>query len=156
MSMSIDCLLQGDFPEKYNWCSDYEVAVPLIDAQHKKLFLIFKNLINARRKKIGTQAVTQALELMTDYMDYHFKAEETFWELDAEVYAIHRKAHYLFVREVYSATGKIQDEQDVTEEILQFLGNWLVAHVLGMDRDHFQILRERGVLDPDGLRVSEN
>jgi hemerythrin len=144
-------LLQGDFPEKYNWSVEYEVGVPLIDAQHKKLFLIFKNLIHARKGQGGGQAVMQALELMTDYMDYHFKAEEMFWECDPEVYGIHRKAHYTFVRKVYKTTGKIHKKEDVSEEILQFLGNWLVEHVLGMDRDHFQLLRDKGVVDPDGF-----
>ncbi len=147
----MDSLLQGDFPEKYNWSDEYEVGVPLIDAQHKKLFLIFKNLINARREKTGNQAVLQALELMADYMDYHFKAEDVFWKLAPEVYAVHRKAHYSFVRKVYETTGKIEKREDVSEEVLQFLGGWLVEHVLGMDRDHFQLLRDKGVVDPDGF-----
>lgn len=149
----MDSLLQGDFPEKYNWSAEYEVGVPLIDAQHKKLFLIFKNLVKARQGKNGNQAVLQALKLMADYMDYHFKAEDVFWERDPEVYTVHRNAHYFFIRKVYEATGKIETQGDVSEEVLQFLGNWLVEHVLGMDRDHFQLLRDKGMVGADGSLV---
>ena len=147
----MDSLLQGDFPEKYNWSSEYEVGVPLIDAQHKKLFLIFKNLADSCRQAEEGDGGVQALSLMADYVGYHFNAEEAFWRLDPTIYTAHRKAHYNFVREVYMATGKVQKQEDITDELLQFLGDWLLNHVLGMDRDHFQQLRDNGLVDADGL-----
>lgn len=146
----IDSLLHGEFPERFNWSADYEVAVPLIDAQHKKLFLIFKNLVLACKNENTSNTGVQTLEFMSNYMDYHFKAEEAFWELDPEIYAEHRRAHYYFVREVYQATGRVQNQKDITEELLQFLGSWLLDHVLGMDRHHFDILRAHGLLGDDG------
>ena len=150
--MSIEELLfQGKFPEKYNWTVDYEVAVPLIDAQHKKLFMIFKNLVQSCWQEVKNDVGVQTLELMADYIDYHFKAEEVFWKLDSTIYTIHRRAHYSFVREVCVVTGRVQKQKDITGELLQFLGDWLLDHVIGMDRDHFRLLREKGVVDSDGF-----
>jgi hemerythrin-like metal-binding protein len=154
--MSIEeFLFEGAFPEKYKWSTDYEVAVPLIDAQHKKLFLIFRNLVQSCWQEVKNEAGVQALELMADYIDYHFKAEELFWRLDPTIYKVHRKAHYSFVREVCVVTGRVQRQEDITGELLQFLGDWLLNHVAGMDRDHFRLLREKGVVDPDGFLLQK-
>lgn len=151
----IDVFLRGDFPEKYNWSVDYEVGVPLIDAQHKKLFLIFKNLVNACKAQRPVNGGGQALELMVDYVDYHFKAEELFWELEATIYVPHRKAHYFFVKEIYVATGNVRMREDISEELLSFLATWLLEHVLGMDRLHFQKLRDLGLLDDNGFMLKK-
>lgn len=153
--IKIDSLLNGEFPEKYNWSSDYELGVPLIDAQHKKLFFIFKNLVSACKGENCSNTGIQVLEFMADYMDYHFKAEEAFWELDPFIYATHHKAHYYFVKEVYKATGKVQKQEDINDELLEFLGSWLLDHVLGMDRDHFAELREKGIVDVAGFTLGK-
>ncbi len=148
--IEIKSLFHADFPEKFDWSTGYELAVPLIDAQHKKLFIIFKNLVLSCKRNTENAGV-QALDFMTDYMDFHFKAEEEFWHLDPIIYTTHRKAHYYFVKEVYSATGKIRKQGDISEDLLQFLGTWLLDHVLGMDRNHFAALRQAGLVDRHGF-----
>ena len=151
----IDSFLTGDFPEKYNWSASYELGVPIIDAQHKKLFLIFKNLVNACKSDHNADGTGKALELMVDYVDYHFKAEETYWELEPTIYVPHRKAHYYFVKEIYFATGNIRMQEDISDELLHFLANWLLEHVLGMDRQHFQELRDLGLVDAHGFALKK-
>jgi hemerythrin len=151
----IASLLHGDFPQKYEWSPEYQLGVPLIDAQHKKLFFIFKSIVSACKGEKCSNAGVQVLEFMSDYMDYHFKAEEAFWELDPVIYATHRKAHYYFVKEVYKATGKVQNQEDISDELLEFLGSWLLDHVLGMDRDHFAELQEKGIIDLVGFSLEK-
>ncbi len=151
----VDSFLKGDFPKKYTWSPDYELGVALIDAQHKKLFLIFRNLVEACKGDSKTNAGGQALELMVEYVDYHFKAEEEYWQLEPAIYALHRRAHYYFVKEIYAATGNIQKQRDISEELLVFLASWLLDHVLGMDRDHFQKLRDLGLVDVSGFCVNK-
>jgi len=150
----VESFLHGDFPEKFIWSTAYELGVPLIDAQHKKLFLIFRNLVESCKADNNEKGGSQALELMVEYVGYHFKAEEKYWELDLDIYVPHRRAHYDFVKEIYFATGKIHVREDISEVLLHFLASWLLDHVVGMDRAHFQKLRDSGLVDANGFVVN--
>lgn len=128
------------------WQDEYSVGVDEIDEQHQKLFAIYNELSSSADGEGQKEAVSRCLEDLGGYLDYHFKSEEKFLGRDPELVASHRSLHYGFVKRVLSMTGNLTDPEAVTFDLLFFLSNWLVNHILNEDRAAFAHLRSEGLL----------
>ncbi len=122
----------------FYWNASFEIGIPRIDAQHRRLV----DLINALAVTItegGT--LPQVAATVGDLLDYaavHFADEELILDastLDDAAKRRHRHAHTAFVEEVRRIARRDDLHQaETAERILEFLTTWLVAHILGADR----------------------
>lgn len=134
-----DSLTQMNSIDIFPWNDNFNTGIPLVDEQHRKL----AQLINLLASHIAFHSDLPALNVifdeLTDYAAYHFETEEKIWheympEDPSEV--THIQNHNNFITEVLKlkAGENIKSVNQVVEEILAFLTQWLAAHILESDR----------------------
>ncbi len=130
------------------WIDDkYSVKIQKIDGQHQVLIGIINEVFEAKTNGMSKKVIADILERMSDYTKTHFKDEEELMdeyqypELDR-----HRSAHQFFVAKVGDFNRDFSlNEDSLTEEMLDFLKNWLVKHIMETDKRYAPFLNERGV-----------
>ena len=119
------------------WNDFYTLELPEIDDQHKVLFGIINDLWHAVVSKEEVDAISDVLRRLEHYTIIHFTAEEALMRsmayprLDE-----HKRAHRLFIDQIGNARKKWADGQPIGLEILHFLNNWLVDHIMTVDKDY--------------------
>lgn len=124
--------------EKLEWKKEYEVGVPAIDTQHKKLVELAGDLYDALmgdpeqyKKNLAT-----LLKALGDYTIYHFSTEEKFMKQYAYSGAeIHKMAHRSFVTELNNQVQKLA-RNSVADGIqfYEYIGSWLLTHIAKSDK----------------------
>ncbi len=122
----------------FYWNASFEIGIPLVDAQHRKLVDLINALATAITEGGKLPQVEALIQELTDYAAKHFADEERLLErstLSEGEKMRHRGAHRGFVEKVQEI-GKRDDllRADVSEQVLEFLITWLVSHILGSDR----------------------
>lgn len=127
-------------PQILIWNNSYATGVTEIDEQH----MILVHTLNEAATKLGADASLEKLEQITrdllSYALYHFETEE---ELMAEYgYAEapddqaneHLEQHRAFSAKVVAVRDAIKAGTPIApDELLGFLNNWLVNHILNTD-----------------------
>ena len=117
------------------WQDAYALDLPEIDAQHQVLFDLMNalwNAIIARASADDTLALVRELER---YTIVHFTEEETFMRRAGySGFDAHKHAHDRFVARVAEEKSRIEAGTPFGLEILHFLKDWLVQHILVEDR----------------------
>ena len=84
--------------KQLQWHDLFSVGVKLIDNQHKKLFAIINELINATENKQQHKVIKKILAEIIAYTEYHFSSEEKFFKIHPD-YEHHCSTHKNFVRQ---------------------------------------------------------
>ncbi len=121
------------------WLSEFETGFMEIDYQHRELFTMFNELLDAAWEGEGQQALKYSLTFLADYVVYHFGTEEKFMKREAfHGYAEHKKVHDDFAAEV-AVFIKEYEHKDICGallvEVITKLGNWTRDHMRGMDKE---------------------
>jgi hemerythrin len=112
-------------------------GIPMIDAQHKKLFKKFNEFSEAISGKKSKEAAGELLDFLQFYAVWHFGQEENCMnEYKCPVAAENKQAHAEFVRKFsrfYTQwqTGNMTAE--LASETYMELEKWLVKHVARVD-----------------------
>lgn len=131
------------------WKSEYEVDVPVIDAQHAKLFEIAasaEKLLLLPDSVDKYDDIVKIIDDLKDYLVFHFDSEQKILEnIKYPKYLSHRVSHNDFVEKFNSIDlERIDDKQQQNlSEILNFVMIWITEHVLGDDREwakHYHIV----------------
>ncbi|MDP3512254.1 MAG: bacteriohemerythrin [Sulfuritalea sp.] len=125
-----------------NWTPALSTGVPLIDEHHRIIFQWLAELERAsadQRTLFGVYAITR----LKHYIRDHFTAEEALMESAAyPKLAEHMAAH----AEFRNRLGELQIrsiEQDISEETVQFLRDWLVQHIATTDMAYVPYLKAK-------------
>lgn len=135
------------------WNDNYLTGIDRIDDQHRVLV----NTLNEANARLAAKVTREALEQITrsllSYALYHFETEESLMQrydyaglagADAEQ---HCQEHRGFSQRVVALREGLRDGNLVTrEELLSFLNNWLVNHILHTDKRLGQFLLAHGYL----------
>lgn len=129
------------------WDSSFSVNVELIDEQHKMLVKMINDLYDAMLSGKENKELSKLINQMSVYAAMHFAREEHYFDTlgypEAEE---HKKEHLYFENQVSQFAKEFNEgKQELTNEIMQFLSNWLVKHIKGTDRKFGPFLNERGV-----------
>ncbi len=129
------------------WRESYSVGIPSIDEQHKKLVSLINELAEAMHNKKGKEVLKGIIDEMAKYAVYHFQTEEKYMkEFDFPGYDEHKKEHDSFVEKVKEFQKEYEEGKSLlTVEILMFLRDWLIKHILGTDKKYGPFLIEHGV-----------
>jgi len=137
--------------EPLTWNDSYLTGVARIDEQHNVLV----NTLNEANSRLAVGVTRELLDHITrdllSYAIYHFETEEALMEeygyaaLSAADAETHRREHRGFSQQVVALREGLRDGRLVTrEELLSFLNNWLLNHILATDKDLVQFLRSHG------------
>lgn len=123
------------------WRPGFEVGHELIDRQHKRLFAIGNELINAiiLRKSKGDIELTMD-DLVNDIAD-HFRTEEELMQgLGRPVSEAHLQSHQRLLTEVRALREKFQSGEMMVGELVGFIAYDVIAqHIIKEDLDFSSI-----------------
>jgi hemerythrin len=129
------------------WDENYSLGLPEIDQQHRALFGMINDLWQAIITRQSGAAVASVLTRLEHYSVRHFTAEETLMRSIAyPKFGEHRRAHLEFIRRIGLEREKQAAGNPIGLEILDFLNNWLVDHIMTADMsyaEHYERLTKR-------------
>lgn len=119
---------------------EYYTGIALVDEEHKELFRIIgevDDVIAHEYVHDKYDEIVHLLEELKDYTCYHFKDEENYMtEIRYKGLDAQKKAHDAFVYRLENMDlNEIDDHQQIAlEEIMEFLTEWLLNHIMYMDK----------------------
>ena len=121
-----------------DWTEDYSVDVLSMDAHHKKLISMINRLHSALKNSESANAMQTIVRELISYTQYHFKAEE---ELMAKAgYSgldTQKQAHTQFITSIVQARDRwMAGDGNVAQELLVTLKQWLIQHIMTMDKQY--------------------
>jgi len=133
--------------ELIEWTEKYDLGIEHLDSQHKKLVNQINVLYDAMKIGKGKESLDEILNVLIDYTATHFKSEEILFNRfsypDSDK---HIAEHQKFVEEV---TGFKKDFDNgrlmVSVQLMGFLKDWLINHILGSDMGYKSFMLEKGV-----------
>jgi len=129
------------------WDDSYSVHIKKIDEQHQILVRLVNELHDAMAKGAARNVLNEVLNSLVSYTVIHFKLEEELFEqykyADAEK---HSAEHAKLTKQVKDFQEKFQQgKSSITYELMNFLSDWLINHILGSDKKYATYLNSKGV-----------
>jgi len=133
--------------EKIIWNESFSVGVRRIDEQHKELIKMLNKLIEKKDTKVDSETISDILGKMTKYANYHFETEEQYMiEYDYPDYSSHKEQHNEFRKKTVAfCVDTMAYKKTIPTEILSYLKNWLVNHILKSDMKYRAFFNEKGL-----------
>ena len=133
-------------PSFFEWSSFVELGVVKVDNQHRILIDYLNELNDFVKNNNERWVIGHVLDGLLEYTQYHFKEEEGL--MDKYGYPSeegHKHIHEGFIDKVLDVRKRyIHCEDNIGQELLEFLKKWLVEHILQNDRSLCQYIRDRG------------
>ena len=126
----------------YEWSDELSVGVPSIDRQHKVLIGLINDLHNAMEAGTGAGEAKSVLKQLINYAKAHFIYEESlFMRYDYPATHEHLASH----RNIEAKLAELKEKSsasdfDISQELMNFLKNWLNNHILKEDMGYSDIL----------------
>jgi hemerythrin-like metal-binding protein len=128
-------------PQNLAWREDFATGVAEIDEQH----MILVHTLNEAATKLIHDTSQETLEQITQdllsYALYHFETEEElmqrygYAEAADDAAEQHLSQHRAFSAKVVSVRDGLKSGMKITaSDLLDFLNNWLVNHILNTDK----------------------
>jgi hemerythrin len=120
----------------FTWKDDYSVHVEELDNHHKALFDIVNRLYENCLDVDNVNCLDPILDELISYSKYHFSVEEQYMTYTGfgEVQR-HTVMHRAFARKMLGLRQQTdKNDLEQTKELIVFLGNWLLHHVLEEDK----------------------
>ena len=129
------------------WSDNLSVKVKQFDDQHKKLVDMVNQLFDAMKTGKGNQVMGDILKQLIAYTQTHFAAEERLMQqYGFPEYEAHKKEHNALVVQVLDLQKQFQDGKAVlTQNVMNFLRDWLSKHIQGVDKKYGVYLNGKGV-----------
>jgi hemerythrin len=124
------------------WDNAFSVGNQQLDEHHKKFFHILNILHDAMRSGDADEVLPTVLKELQQYVQYHFKAEESLMKMYAYPnYSSHIAEHEDIVQKVnkFFIEYERRDEK-LAIEVLNFLSDVLQNHLLLTDRKYIPFL----------------
>jgi hemerythrin-like metal-binding protein len=129
------------------WNDTYSVGIDHLDKQHKELVDQVNILHDAMKLGKAKSTLDEILKKLIKYTSIHFKSEEIlFAQYGFPESKEHIDEHEKFVENVLD----FKEDYDkgrvmVSFEVMDFLKNWLITHILGSDMKYKSYLNSKGV-----------
>ena len=126
------------------WNDDYSVNVDKLDDDHKKLFQLTNDFYVGIKKKAPISEINRLIKDLKSYTFYHFRTEEELMDKNnfPDV-AAHKKEHDSFIEKIVNIEQRIQSRSLVgSNEIVLFLKNWLINHILLKDHKYRSYIKD--------------
>ncbi len=136
------------------WNESMSVNIEEIDLQHQELIGIINTLFDAMKVARGTEALAGVINKLTDYVDFHFKTEEAYFDkFEYSESQLHKDEHKRFSDQISEfkkafVEGKkfqIEDGTPLSVGLWKTLKYWFVNHVLIFDKKYAPLFKERGL-----------
>lgn len=136
-----------------DWDAAYSVKSEVLDRQHQKMFQIVNHLHEAIFAKRAKAELESVIGDLMEYTRTHFAEEERQMaqhHFPEAKLAEHRDAHQQLVRQVEDIANRFRNgDQRMAAEVMCFLvGEWLMKHILSMDKQYAPYMKGAGSPPP--------
>ena len=130
----------------FNWNHSFSVGLEEIDNQHQKLISIVNQLETAVDEGKERQHLTSILKDLSDYTSYHFRDEEALMKRhDYPDLQSHHEEHEDLLSKVTTFRQEFLLNQLDVVLMLEYLKEWIVNHMLSVDKKMGEYLITKGV-----------
>ena len=134
--------------ELISWNEQYSVGIRKFDDDHKVIISLINQLHSAMLENKAKDAISKILSVLTSYSATHFEKEEMMLKqfgypnIDAQ-----KKEHSEFIKKIKDFETKYNQGRVLTVsiEIVSFLKEWLIKHILAADKEYSSFLISKGV-----------
>lgn len=140
----------GDEMSKLEWDPSFSVGIKKYDDQHKVIIDYINKLRDSLPVKDNRDTVGEILTKMTEYTVSHFLDEEIeLYRHNYPGYNAHKELHDKLISEIRNfqvsfRVGKVSSRK-ISIEIIAVLTEWLVNHILKVDKQYAGFLASKGV-----------
>lgn len=131
--------------KRFQWMTAFGVGDNRIDEQHKKIFELLAALHRDIHADDADDAVKRTLKELLDYTKVHFADEEALMRsIDYPDYDNHKGLHDALMDRVWGLYMRCDEgDSSLAIELLVFLNDWLVDHILEKDKAITAYVRNR-------------
>ena len=131
----------------FEWEDKFSVGISEIDDEHRGLIGILNKAVIANGHDDNT---VETLELLGDIIEYsrkHFSTEEAYMlKFKFPEYQLHKNEHLEFTNNsIRNYHNFISGDYQVTNEILEYLKQWLVNHIQVTDKKYIDCFKKNGL-----------
>lgn len=131
----------------FEWKENYSVGVKEMDKQHKILIDIINKLYEAMKIGKGSTEIGPIIDEMVNYTKYHFESEEKLMTTHGYPGLLHQKGeHKAFTSRAIDYQTQVRSGKvSMTIEVMNFLKDWLLNHILVNDMKYSKFFADKGV-----------
>jgi len=117
-----------------HWSGDYSLNIPAIDNEHKLLISIVNDIEHGlhHHSHLRTQVISESMQRLSNYIRTHFESEERFMRaLNYPEFEEHKAQHAELLEKLDRFEARLKSGgQAFNEEMLLFLKDWLLRHII--------------------------
>lgn len=128
------------------WSSKLDVGIDEINRQHQRLIYIANELYRLKLRDGDHHALQRLVDSLINYTATHFNYEELLLERNGyDDLDNHKVRHRDLVNDVMRFKQRVDNHEDVIDELLEFVKAWLMNHIMKSDMAYSSHLNERGI-----------
>jgi hemerythrin-like metal-binding protein len=120
------------------WNEEYETGNEEIDAQHRQIFKLTSDLVDACSQGQSAAVLQEALDFLASYTVKHFADEEALQlKYHFPGYEEHKKLHEDFKKTVAALIQEHKEEgssESLSRKVYSIIVHWLIRHIQGEDQ----------------------
>lgn len=124
------------------WRPEYSVGIKTIDRQHQEILGYIRELAGALESGDGWSITHGLLIQIKHFIKTHFAVEEALLEIcDYPDLPAHTVSHAAIETHLEKLERRSVKE-DISQELVQFLKDWFISHVLKCDKEYGEHLAQ--------------
>jgi len=128
------------------WSDKLDVGIEEVNRQHQRLIYIANEIFRLKQRGGDHHAVQRLVNSLINYTATHFNYEELLMERHGyDDLENHKQKHKDLVADVMRFKQRVDNNEDVIDELLEFVKAWLTRHIMGSDMAYKEHLNQRGV-----------
>lgn len=133
--------------EFIEWNEGLSVGVEKFNNEHKQLIKFINRLNQALKIGGASKEMEEILTGLVKYTVIHFTHEEDYMKIyDYPDYQAHKKQHDELTGQVTDFAERLKSgKASFSIELLNFLRDWLVNHIMGSDMKYREFFIQKGV-----------
>lgn len=117
------------------WSDQLDIGLDEINRQHQTLLHLINELYHLLKHGYGMASIKRVVQGLIDYTANHFTYEEVLFEqIDYAQARDHVDKHKQLVTQVLDFQKRVERGDDIGDELMQFLKNWLSQHIMREDK----------------------
>ncbi|RUO37159.1 chemotaxis protein [Aliidiomarina taiwanensis] len=128
------------------WQPEFDVGVKEVNRQHQRLISIANELHRLSQRDDNDYGVKRVIAALANYTQTHFRYEELLLERHGyDDLEEHKRKHKALINDVLEFGRRVDRGEPVVDELLDFVKNWLIHHILKSDMAYRDHLNSQGV-----------
>lgn len=129
------------------WSEDLAVGFQEIDNQHKELFRMINQMLEACNQEKGKEVLNEMIKFLENYVVTHFGTEENLMRLyNYPDYNAHKNHHEQFIKSFGELKNQLAATGPGTHIVVmtnRIVVNWLNSHIRNVDKLLGAFLKDR-------------